>query len=196
MTRYRHASAEFHIDGTRLADVRDINVDRDPPPAGWGRLVFRVELPLGLAPTMNAYSAKKARRWAMGKLNRAVDQRIQFAKREWPAWAMGVDRRRLPVVVDGRPALDKRGRIRMRTEVSGGRRRAVRVTRHSSREPDEMSVDVVGGKLAIDRLVIARVLRDDSRRWLERQARWFCAPPKQGCVVVEVFELECDETQH
>lgn len=135
--------------------------------------IFLLVLPLELAPTLNEYANKKG--WAKTKLAQAIDWRIMDAMRSWPAWGCGVIRG--PKTKTGRPG-----------KAVGGRKRIVHVTRHSSREPDELSADVIGGKIAIDRLVHANILRDDSREWCERKASWQKAAPKDGRLVVEVFE--------
>ncbi|NBC17182.1 MAG: hypothetical protein GVY18_07685 [Bacteroidetes bacterium] len=150
--------------------------------------MFSLRLPLPFAPTMNEYAAKKQRKWALKKLNKEVDELIEAVKPAWPLWDMGVERRTEPKMVDGRLSLTKRGKVRVRTIVEGGWRRHVVVTRYSSRQPDELSVDVVGGKLVVDRLVLAGVLRDDSPRWCVREARWEQAPPGRGSLRVDVYE--------
>jgi len=144
-----------------------------------GAIVFRVELPLELAPSMNVYSSMKG--WQRGKTRTAVDWKILEAKQAWGSWPMNVTRKIEHVI--------KKGIARKRTRVTGGRRRLVVLTRESSREPDELSVDVLGGKIVLDRLVQACVLRDDRRTWCAREAHWAPAKPKQGRVVVEVYEL-------
>lgn len=154
-----------------------------------GPLVFRVELPLELAPTLNRYaSIKRIRgkggyRFVMHKLNDDVDSAIAAAKGDWPAWGMD------DLVVTQQHRI-VRGKLRAKEMRTGGRRRRVVVTRYSSVEPDEVSCDVVGGKVPLDRLVQAYVLVDDNRKWCEREAHWRPAPPKQGRVIVEVYELE------
>ena len=162
-------------------------------------LVLRLELPLELAPTMNTYASKKrirgknGHRFVMAKLNKAVDEAIDGLLPLWPDAKLSDLQRWTEVVKDarGRPRLTKKTRRpRVRKRASGGRRRRVVVTRHSSVAPDEITVDVAGGKLPLDRLVVAGVLRDDNRKWCEREARWEYAPPKQGRVVIEVFEME------
>lgn len=146
-------------------------------------LVFRVELPLNLAPTMNKYSAQKRYAWRMKKLNQEVDGAIMIAKSTWPRWKMAD-------LVVTREHRIVNGKIKVKETRTGGRRRLVVVHRFSSREPDELSCDVLGGKCPLDRLVQAEVLVDDNRRWLEREARWSMAPPRKGRVVLSVHELE------
>jgi hypothetical protein len=149
-----------------------------------GPLIFRLELPLRLAPTLNAYAATKARKWAMAKLNAEVDTAIMVAKTRWPHWRMA------GLVIFQKHRIDKRGKLRITERRTGGRRRLVVVHRHSSREPDEVSCDAGGGKLPLDRLKQAEVIRDDSRKWLAREAHWMRSAPGEGRVVVEVYELE------
>lgn len=98
-----------------------------------------------------------------------------------PGWARG----RLRTAVDWMIAatVAKQGK-----PLAGGARRRVVVTRHSSREVDDCAVDVLGGKVAVDRLVVAGILAGDSRKWLEREPRWSYAKPGQGRLVVEVHE--------
>jgi hypothetical protein len=71
------------------------------------------------------------------------------------------------------------------------RRRIVRVTRFSRIEPDELGVDVLGGKVPIDRMVLAGILAGDTRKMLERQAHWVYEPNKdEGSLLIEVFEVK------
>jgi hypothetical protein len=78
---------------------------------------------------------------------------------------------------------------RWRAARPAGGPRAVRVTRYSSVMPDEITVDVVGGKVIVDRLVQGGILIGDTHTDLEREAAWQAAPPKHGRLVVEVFAL-------
>jgi hypothetical protein len=150
---------------------------------GRGPLVFRLELPLRLAPTLNAYAATKRHKWQMANLNREVDQLIMIAKAAWPSWRMDdlAVRHQHQIVT---------GKLRTKERRTGGRRRLVLVTRYSSREPDEVSADVCGGKLPLDRLKHAEIIVDDNRKWLAREAHWCKAPPSKGRVVISVYELE------
>lgn len=147
----------------------------DPVKVLSGRKCLDVEL----APTMNQYASMPG--WKRAIARKTVDQRIAAARFVWARWSADkkVDRR----IVGGK----------LREKVVGGKRRLVVVTRRSSRRVDESSVDVMGGKLPIDRLVLAGVLAGDSAKWLERRARWEPAPTGQGEVVIEVFELEQEE---
>lgn len=78
------------------------------------------------------------------------------------------------------------------TTALGCRRRIV-VIRHSSREPDEISVDTCGGKVALDRLVQAGFFADDRRKYCERDASWQRAKPGEGYLMVEVMEVSDGE---
>jgi hypothetical protein len=71
-----------------------------------------------------------------------------------------------------------------------GRFRALRLTRFSSVEPDEISADAIGGKTPIDRLVEAGILRGDAGRDLHREARWERAKAGGGALLIEVFDVE------
>lgn len=95
----------------------------------------------------------------------------------------GWRRAKLRKAVDWRILAIQRGGI-----APDGARRRVVVTRHSSREPDELSCDVLGAKIALDRLVIAGILAGDSRKHLDREAHWVYAKPGAGELVVEVYE--------
>lgn len=68
-------------------------------------------------------------------------------------------------------------------------RRWVRVTRFSPQRVDELSVDVLGGKMAIDALVRVGVLVDDDDRHLIREPLWMKTKKGNTHVLVEVFEV-------
>ncbi len=137
--------------------------------------VFVLELPLELAPTMNVYSSLKG--WAKGKLRTAVDVEIAIAAVDYDAHAGFTEE---TITVRGKQRVVRRG----------GKRRMVLVSRMSSRMPDEPgSPDSCGAKLALDRLVQAGVLVDDSVKWLERRAQWVKAKPGAGYLRVEVYEV-------
>jgi hypothetical protein len=69
------------------------------------------------------------------------------------------------------------------------RRRVVRVTRFSSVEPDEISCDVLGAKMPIDRLVQAGILSGDSRKHVVRDPHWTKASPGKGSMLIEVYRI-------
>lgn len=142
---------------------RRSGLEAPPPPRLW-------------APTLNEYKGIKS--YELAKLRTAVDEAILRARVKFPHWGCGVVE--TMQLVRGKP-------VRHR---SGGRRRLVLVERESNRPPDELSTDAIGGKVPIDRLVAAGVLRDDNRDWLLRDARWRQASRGEGRVIVSVFELE------
>ncbi len=89
-------------------------------------------------------------------------------------------------------------RTRTKTEIAklvvgapqaNGARRRVTVTRYSSSEPDEIAVDLIGGKAVLDVLVSIGVLAGDSRKHLDREARWIRCAKGEGRLVVEVEEV-------
>lgn len=150
----------------------------------WGSVVFRLVLPfykigtpyvalrgknagktvtpakMDLAPRLNVYGSLAP--WQRVKLYRELDVRIMAEMGKWPDCRLA-----------GRP-----------------RPRAVRVTRYSSVMPDEITVDVIGGKVPVDRLVHAGILMGDSAQQLVRDARWVRASPGAGQLLVEVHELD------
>jgi hypothetical protein len=73
--------------------------------------------------------------------------------------------------------------------MANGKRRAIYIERHSSSSPDEESIDVLGGKCPVDRLVVAGVLAGDTRAKLERLGQHVPAKPGEGRVVIEVYDL-------
>jgi hypothetical protein len=115
---------------------------------------------LALAPTLNAYGSMKP--WMQAQLRKELDLRLLAEVAKWPACRLLGERRP----------------------------RAVRVTRYSSVTPDEIGVDVLGGKVPVDRLVRAGILAGDTGALLQREARWEKAPPGGGHLLVEVFDLE------
>lgn len=127
-----------------------------------------------LCPTMNTH--KGMRTFARQVARKELDQRIAAERLRWPRSPWGGVRVGQTKKKRGTPV--------------GGRRRFVRVTRFSSRRPDELAVDVLGGKLPVDRLVEAGVLGDDNDAWCAREGRWEQAKTGEGFLRVEVFELE------
>jgi hypothetical protein len=172
-----HALLQSQIADPADVDLRDriarMVAERAGRPA-WGPMVFMWRLPLSvkgtpkpgkppptmhLAPTLNVYGSMEA--WQRARLYKALDTRIMAEMGKWPAARLM-----------GHP-----------------RPRAVRVTRCSSVRPDEIGVDVLGGKVPIDRLVQAGILMGDHGEALEREARWEVAAPGAGSLLVQVYEL-------
>lgn len=125
-----------------------------------GALVFEMEVPLTVAPSMNIYSNMET--WQKDKLRKALDWHVAAAVSKW------------------------RGCILPK---GSKRRRMVIVTRRSSARIDENSVDVMGGKVPIDRMVLANVLAGDDAKLLLRRSGWEKAPPGKGSVLVRVYEI-------
>lgn len=127
------------------------------------------------APTLNEYNGLTP--WQKENLRDAIDHVIAQAKGRWP-WTMGVIRREV---------IEKKKR---KPVIEGGRRRVVVVTRFSAAPMDELSTDACGGKIPIDRLVHADVLRGDTPEWVGRVAYWKQVAPTEGRVVIDVHEIE------
>lgn len=164
--------------GPELQDFRDrmahLHAAVVSAPA-WGAEVFSVSFPLSLkgrspktgkeytvavAPTLNAYASMKP--WLQKRVRKHVDALILAQLSKWPEAKL-------------------RGRLRPR---------AVRVTRFSSSMPDEIGVDVIGGKIPIDRLVEAGILQGDKAEDLQREPAWKRAAPGEGSLLVQVYELK------
>lgn len=166
------------------------------------------------APTLNEYNAMDP--WRKEALRAAFDKEIENLKARWPAWSCGATERSVPrpgkskkcPTCKGQQAITrkrKEGLVRVPCEDcaatgkvgadpqivrEGGRRRVVVVTRESSVRPDELSIDAhLGGKIPLDRIVQAGVLRGDSHKWLVRYGTWKEAPPGEGRVVIDVYEI-------
>lgn len=127
------------------------------------------------APSLNEYNGLVG--WQKAKLRKAMDKAILVERGRWARARCGS--KETPSIVKGKVRISR----------SGGRRRLVVVTRYSSRRPDELSCDVLGGKMPIDRLVLAGVLAGDDDAALVREGRWERVPDGDGRVVVDVFEL-------
>jgi len=143
-----------------------------------GPLVFRIELPLriegrskltGKVVHMDLAPSMNVYSalapWARDRLRKQLDMRILAELGRWP---------------NARPKVVPR--------------RLVHATRHSTRPIDEISVDTLGGKCLLDRLVHAGILAGDSAKEIDRQAAWIKAAPGRGKLVVEVHELICEES--
>ena len=131
---------------------------------------------LAWAPTMNELNGLVG--WQKAQLREAIDWKITEARHRYPSADMGIKR-----------LAGKKGRIGRLIERGNARPRIVHVKRESSRKPDEVSADVIGGKVPIDRLRHAGILFDDSEKWCIREAHWQQVPPDRGRVIIEVFEL-------
>ncbi|NUO50700.1 MAG: hypothetical protein HOV80_17760 [Polyangiaceae bacterium] len=147
--------------------------------SGFGPQVFFLQLPLELAPSLNVFARMP---WfKRHEMHATVDGFVRSAMSFWPQWHAGFE-------LEAYVKKTKKG-TRPAVRRKGGRRRGVVVTRNSVRPVDEISVDILGGKLPLDRLVQAGVLRDDNAKWCERRPQWVPAHPKQGFLTVAVYEL-------
>lgn len=130
---------------------------------------------LNLAPTMNAYRSMQT--FSKQNARKEVAKRIADERKRWPSSAWG-----------GRHEKVKHGN-KERLSPVGGERRLVRVTRFSARRPDDLGVDVIGGKLPLDQVVIAGILGDDSDAWCAREGHWAPAKTGEGFLRIEVYRL-------
>lgn len=149
-----------------------------------GLRVFYMRLPLELAPSMNVYAGMKP--WSRAKLRTDIDAAILLQLPKWPNFKAGFTE--IAEVVNDRLVKGKVVKGGLRIKRIGGRQRLAIVRRHSSRQVDELSCDVLGAKAPLDRLVQAGVLVDDNAKWLQRCAIWVPAKPKEGHLTIEVYE--------
>lgn len=143
--------------------------------------IISVALPLPLAPTTNEYAAlaqQRPRRWKLAAIHKQIAERIKDAAL-----------RQASARHDMVPRFEFKGSKLVCVGYDRPQRRRVVVTRHSSAEPDELAVDVIGGKVPVDGLVKKHLLVDDDRQWCVREALWRKAAPKRGMVIVEVFPI-------
>jgi hypothetical protein len=147
---------------------------------------------LNLAPSMNVYAGLDP--WVLEKARVEIDRRIELAKSCFPRWSCGalVERPMVPQKRRATAIREARTVVVEKLVVTGGRRRIVEFTRHSTQDVDEPAIDILGGKLLIDRLVWAGIIRGDSGEDIVRRGRWVKAPPKQGFVKLVVYEMPRD----
>lgn len=170
------------------------------------------------APTMNEYAVLD--KWKKGECCDALDREIADLRKAWPEWSCGstdlmvapkagktvkckpckgsggIDRKRKNGPSVRTPCADCGGTGRAGAPPTptreGGRKRIVFVTRESSKRPDELALDTIGGKAPLDRLVQAGVLRGDTSEWLARYCDWKPAAPGEGKVTIDVYEVGTD----
>jgi hypothetical protein len=124
-----------------------------------GELVFSWRVPREWAMTLNEYAGKQG--WAKKKIKQALDDDIRKHVPSFP-----------------------------KAMLHGAKvQRWVRVTRFSSRKPDEISVDSIGGKCPVDALVRCGVLHDDNQAFVIREPRWEKSRPGNTNALIEVFEV-------
>lgn len=136
-----------------------------------------------LAPSLNEYAGMAP--WMLKTARAELDNRIRERCGHHPAYDCGSVRKvDLKAVKHG-----ERTSTVEKLEVTGGRRRIIEVVRHSSREVDELAVDILGGKLIVDRLTWAGVIAGDQRKHLIRVPRWVQCKPGEGKLDVRVYEI-------
>lgn len=96
--------------------------------------------------------------WMAQNVRKQVGRAIQVELHKWPRW-----------------------------RAAAGMPRAVRVTRYSTRRPDEIGIDNIGGKVPIDCMVRLGILSGDTGKRLEREAAW--EKSKDMRLTIEVFEI-------
>ena len=145
------------------------------------------------AATMNEYA--NLDKWQKTEMREAIDALLVDAMEKWPLAKMEMANLAKPSK-PGRKA-PKKGPAKAskrppRVRWSGGRRRAVVLTRYACQPTDEPgSVDVSGGKFILDAMVRAGVLRDDDVESCARFAEWKHVPSSQpGWCEIDVYELK------
>jgi hypothetical protein len=136
-----------------------------------------------LAPSLNEYAGVAP--WMLKLARAELDKRIRERCGHHPACDCGSVRKVELKIVKHRKRTSKVEKL----EVFGGRRRIIEVVRHSSREVDELAVDILGGKLVVDRLIWAGVIAGDQRKHIVRVPRWVQCKPGDGKLDVRVYEM-------
>lgn len=141
------------------------------------------------AATMNEYANLDT--WQKTKMREVLDALLAEQTKDWPCAQMEMTNLAKPSKPrkKGSPKPSKRP---PRVRWSGGRRRAVVLTRYACQPTDEPhSIDVSGGKFVLDAMVRAGVLQDDSVEWCARFAEWKHVPSNQpGWCEIDVYELK------
>lgn len=132
-----------------------------------GELIFSWRVRREEALTMNAYAHKKG--WMKKKLRVELDRQVNEL-----------------VAASNVPGLLLCGTKK---------RRWLRVTRFSTQRVDDLSIDVLGGKMPVDALVRCGVLADDNDAMAHREPRWEKTARGNTHVLVEVFEIR-EEGSH
>jgi len=128
-----------------------------------GRLVLSWRVPREQALTLNQYAQAKG--WQKKKLRNALDDALRALLPSFPE------------------ALTNGSLLK----------RWLRVTRFSTQRVDELSVDLLGGKMCVDSLKRCGVIADDDEKHVHREPCW--AKTKRGTthVLVEVFLLAAEQ---
>jgi hypothetical protein len=129
-----------------------------------GELVFSWRVPREHALTLNAYAYKKG--WMKKKLRVELDRQIKELLPTFPL-----------------------------ANLHGARlRRWVRATRFSTQRVDDLSLDVLGGKMPVDALVRCGVLADDNDAFAHREPIWEKTKRGNTHLLLEVFTLKEEGT--
>ncbi len=124
-----------------------------------GELVFSWTIPAEWAMTLNEYKGKK--HWALKKIKQAMDADVLSKLPKFP-----------------------------RAMLHGAMiQRWVRCTRFSSRAPDEVSIDSIGGKAALDALTRCGVLYDDNQKFAHREPLHVKTKAGNVHALIEVFAI-------
>lgn len=129
-----------------------------------GDLVFSVRLPHALCPTLNRYASMEG--WQRAKLSQAIDLHLMAEFTKFP-----------------------RARMKAIAPKATIPTRWVRFTRFTSNVIDEISIDIIGGKMPIDRLVHARIISGDSAKHIVREPVAAKVAPGAGSCLLEVMEI-------
>lgn len=157
-----------------------IRTEVTPPSKRPGKV--RKTITVVLAPSLNEYSGMAP--WMLKAARAELDRRIRERCGYHPACDCGSVRN----VVMKQVKHNERVSDVEKLEVSGGRKRIIEVVRYSSQEVDELAVDILGGKLVVDRLIWAGVIAGDDRTKLVRVPRWVRCSPGDARLEVRVYE--------
>lgn len=150
----------------RLRDLTSEVIRDLAPVMERGEKVLEWRIPREQAPRLNEYAYMKI--WQKNRLRKELDDQLCKLKRKWK-----------------------------KADLNGAqKRRWLRVTRFSTMKIDDVSVDVLGGKMPVDSLVRCGVLVDDNIAFTHREALWEKTARGNTHVLVEVFEMRIEGEQH
>lgn len=155
----RPLTTEEVVDVGELQSKLERVIEAIRPRVEKGERVLSWRIPRDQAPTMNEYAYMKG--WQKTKRRQQLDTELRALLPQFP-----------------------------KAELHGAQhRRWVRVTRFSTQRVDDLSVDVLGGKLPVDSLVRCGVLVDDNEAFMIREPRWESTKRGNTHVLVEVFAV-------
>jgi len=155
----RALSAEEVVDVHALADKTRSLIAASANAVERGKLLFSWRLPKDLVPTQNKLRGIKP--WRLKKIKAALHDAIIAQLHAYPD---------APTHGSLKP-------------------RWVRTTRFSTQEPDELSCDANGFKVAIDVMVTCGLLAEDNKKHLHREPRWEKCRPGETHGLVELFAI-------